>query len=103
MCCLSAWFHEKVGRTYTKYLRPDRRFLSPHASSSSFASSRRSTCQLSAGVKGERTYIELPGEGCESALSIDEWQDLLREQLGLFDDDQSSSIVPPYDLYVSYW
>lgn len=103
MCCLSACFHGKVGRTYTKYSRPDRQFLSLHASSSSFASTHRSTGQLSVGAKGERTYIELPGEGCESALSIDEWQDLLREQLGLFDNDQSPCIVPPYDLYVSYW
>jgi hypothetical protein len=65
-------------KTYTKYWRLDRRSLFLHALSSSFASTRRSTSQSYVVTRRRKTYIELPGEGRESALSIDQWQNLLR-------------------------
>jgi hypothetical protein len=52
-------------------------------------------------MRRRRTYVELPGEGGESALSIDKWQDLLRQVFWLFNNDQAPFIVPPDDLIVS--
>jgi len=86
---------------YTKYLRLDRQSLSLHASSSSFASIRISKISILMYCV-IRTYVELPGEGGESALSIDQWQDLFRQVFRLFNDDQASFVVPPDDLFVGY-
>jgi hypothetical protein len=69
---------KNIEEAYTKYLRLDRRFPFQHASSSSFASTRKSDISFCSPFMKKGTYIELPGEGGESALPIDEWQDLFR-------------------------